>query len=608
MFSLDLETSPKDGDLSNGYALEPWRLRQGKAYISSIAVTSDDGFHAQIKLPTREQLIDLLTQLAGKEVYAHNALFDVAWLIAAIEPDKLKHVPQCVLDVRWRDTMLLARWCANGRPAEDRFFSYALVNLIASWMPNEPGAAEFIALKQNAPLAADNPYWLRRGLLDVEFTLKLAKFLLTKLPKECWRGFVTEQRAIPQMANSWLIGFCVDVKALEQAAIEVEQNIVLGLKEVGISREAASSPTQLANILFNQWGLSPLSYTAKGKAQTDAETLKILQYQTKDPRLTRLMRVRENLTLASKYINTAYQALQRSGDGYMYPIPRMFGTSSGRLTYSNETIKDSGMKVSIAAHQIPRKDKIIRRFLKAPEGHMILRCDANAQESRWMAIWSRDPTMLRIFGQGLNFHSYMASEVYATPYEEFMRLYEGGDARANEQRQYGKLINLACNFRIGGAKLAKKAFTEYDTWMEESQGRYFVNFFQRTYPGVPAYWRNIIAFAREHNYSYTIAQRRYKVNGYMATQDQWRVEGTIISHPIQGSAGEQFYATLSQAREARIISTLHDATYFLVDCREEGIDIAHRINQTPYQDIWQQEIPVMLPYDSSFGLNFSELK
>ena len=88
MHSLDLETSSISGDLSDYMALEPWRARQGKGFISSLHVYGDV-HDIHIKRPTREQLIEVLEKLRGEEVYAHFALFDVAWLIASIEPNRL---------------------------------------------------------------------------------------------------------------------------------------------------------------------------------------------------------------------------------------------------------------------------------------------------------------------------------------------------------------------------------------------------------------------------------------------------------------------------------------------------------------------------------------
>lgn len=150
---LDLETSSVSGNLEDGYALEPWRVRQGKAFISSLHYLGGDGRRVLIDRPTRPQLIEFLESIRGLEVWAWNAPFDVAFLIASIEPDKSKTPPRCVTDVRWRDGLLLAKWIINGQAADRTFYSYSLANVCSDALRDEPGVQEFVAFKQGAPIS-----------------------------------------------------------------------------------------------------------------------------------------------------------------------------------------------------------------------------------------------------------------------------------------------------------------------------------------------------------------------------------------------------------------------------------------------------------------------
>lgn len=590
-------------------------MRQGKALISSIAVHGD-AIERQIVRPTADQLISLLEELAGMEVYAHYAIFDVAWLMATLEPSRLARIHKAVTNVRWRDTALLAKWCMNGRRADEMRLSYSLVNLINLFGPKMgyEGYDEFVRMKQAEVPGAQDDYWLQRGRMDVLWTYRLAKFLNTQLPDACRRGFVIEQRSIPQIANSWLIGMRVDLQALKTAEEQIERDISEGCEALGLSEAVVSSPQQLGRVVFGQWGFQPISTTKTGQPSADADTWIILAHSTGDKRLRKLLEVRQALTLRSKYIRTAYDALQHTTDGYMYGKPNLFGTQSGRLTYSSET--KSGIKASIAQHQIPRKAKIIRSYLRPPEGTRLFETDAAAQESRIMGIWSGDPGIIRIFNEGINFHSFTACSIYGLAYEEFQKHYKAEESQYIEWRQMGKLTNLSCNFRIGGKSLAKKALTEYDTYMSEIEGRKLVSTFKRTYPGIPAYWDAIIQFARQHGYSYTLAQRRYKVPIDMLTSsDAWKVEGTVISHPIQGTGGEMFLAAISQVPEARMQTSLHDGVFWLVDDTPQGTEeadyILRRMNSTPYESLWQMDkpLPIKLEYEGSkIGTSYADVK
>jgi DNA polymerase I-like protein with 3'-5' exonuclease and polymerase domains len=618
MHALDLETSSISGDLSDGMALEPWRARQGKGFISSFHLYGDK-FDIHQKRPTREWLIETLEKLAGEEVYAHFALFDVAWLIASIEPNKLARLHQAVAKIRWRDTALLTKWCINGRKTE--YFSYSLLNIIDTFKAKigHEGADEFIRMKQQQVLMADDPYWEERGRQDVLWTYRLAKYMETNLPADCRRGYVIEARAIPQVANSWLIGMYVNESAFAIAEASIEADIKAGCAQLGLSEAVLGSPAQLGHVVFNQWGFQPIGKTPTGKPKADADTWILLAYATGDPRLKVVLKTRQALTLRSKYIRAAQEALARTGDGYLYGKPLLFGTSSGRLTYTSDTFQ--GAKVSIAQHQIPRKDKLVRAYLSPPPGKRLFETDAAAQESRIMGIWSGDSEIIRIFNQGINFHSSMAAEIYGMAYEAFQAGYKAesaGDVEGifTERRQMGKLTNLSCNFRIGGKKLALKSLTEYDSYMSEADGHQLVRTFKRKYPGVPAYWDNIIAFARQNGYTYTLAQRRWKAPiDMMNSSDAWKIEGTVISHPIQGTGGEMFLGALSSVPEALMQMSLHDGIFWLVDEGPDGeaeaADILDRMNRTNYQWLWNLPEPLSIPllYEGSrVGTSYADVK
>ena len=607
MHSLDCETSPVQGDLSNGYALEPWRVRQRKAFISSIACVSDDGFEINIERPNKPRLISLMEQLDGKEVYCHNGIFDVAWIIASVEDDRTKSVPSFIRRIKWRDTMLLCKWIVNGQTAEDMRFSYSLRNLVGQFLKDAPGTAEYLQMKDNVTLDPNNPYWSKRGILDAIKTLELAKFLETKLKPEQRRGFIIEQRNISYMANSWLMGVRVDMPAFEEAErfYLQEQKEQLQATGLNISIEALSSPTQLSRILYSDLGMPVIAKTPSGNPSTSEDTLLLLAYQMNDKRLNSLVKAKKATTVLSKYIKTAKAALERTGDGYMYGVPKIFGANTGRFTMSNETLKEQ--KVSIAMHQIPRRDKKIRAYMRPPEGMLLSENDAMAQEFRIMAIWSRDENMIRIINNNIDPHAWMAEQIYGTPWEKINIGRKSGDKEAEEIRQNGKLLNLSSNFRIGGKAFARKSFTEYEKWMSEQDGYDMQRIFKRAYTGVPKYWDAIISFAKANGYTYTLAQRRFKIHKWDG-RDAWKSEGIAISMPIQGTAGEHLHGGMTSVHDHALMTTLHDAMFFAVHSEEEAIEINSKLNSVKFDELWNVELPVALPFEHKIGQSFADVK
>jgi DNA polymerase I-like protein with 3'-5' exonuclease and polymerase domains len=620
---LDLETSSISGNLADGYALEPWRVRQGKAFISSLHYLSGDGQRkVLIERPSRQQLIDFLETLAGQEVWCWNTTFDAAFLIASIEPEKLKTIPQCITNIRWRDGLLLAKWIINGQAADRTFYSFSLANVCSDALRDEPGVEEFVRFKHGAPISSDSAYWNDRGILDCIWTQRLVDKIWTRLLPTQHVGFTIESACIPYIANSWLIGLHTNRKKLNQleAGIAEENRRIQALVDFDIS--VVASPTKMKALLFGKLGFKPQKQTASGADSTDIETLKLILYELKmrnDPQaqlMEHIMQLKQNSTVQSKYVKTAHLALSRTNEDCMYPIPKMFGTNSGRFTYSNETYKGNDGKVSIAAHQMPRRKKAndlaeqVREYIEAPEGELISEYDASGQESRIMGMWSQDPTMIDIFQNKKNFHSMTAAGVIGMPYEQFQRMVDAEDAQATEYRQMGKLANLSCNFRIGGPALSKQTFVKYDMVLSIPVANQLVNTFKRLYRGVPSYWDRAIDFSRGSGYATTAADRRYKLNDWSKS---WGPEQTAISHPIQGTGAEHKLIALATVSkkipEARFFMDLHDASFFLVPSKECHEEVGHVLNSIEYEPIWcNVTCNVPLPFEGKFGTSFKDVK
>lgn len=633
--AFDIETESTDPSMRLHAALEPWRLRQGKAIISSAAVCMPDDSVIQIVNSGQdswvEEYLDILRMLKGEVVYAHHAVFDVAWSIAQTQPDRMGPIHQAIKDIQWRDTSLLCKWNINGQLAETIRFSMSLSNLVKTFLPNHPLTKDFVAMKEQGVNSGENPeYWQKRGQWDVIMTRALAEFLQAKLPPEQRKGFLTEQSCIVPVANSWIMGIRVDKDQLAKNDKHFMQVKSDAAKALGVPVDIFTSTKRLPDLIYNRWGLPVISRTPGGSPQCNADTLKLLQYQLLQSdekemadRLGLIMKAKEASTLHSKYVKTMYEALAHTGDGYIYPAPRIFGTYTGRFTYSSKTTGrdfDSGkgkeFKCSIAAHQIPRKDKMVRSSLCAPEGYEIYEADASGQESRLMAIRSGDEMMITIFSQGLDFHSMTGASIIGMDYTDFVKALkaEGNDGGYyTEQRQLGKLDNLSCNYRIGGKALASKAFLDYDTFMTIDTGGFLVRTFTRTYKGVPQYWEDVVWDSKQKGYTETFGGRRYKLTDW--TTHRWITESSAINVPIQGAGADMkeiaIKETYEKVPEAMFLLDLHDANFFYVPVgrAQELHDKLDRVlNEIDYSRYWGFVPPIPLPYESKRGKTFAEVK
>jgi DNA polymerase I-like protein with 3'-5' exonuclease and polymerase domains len=623
---LDLETMSISGSLADGFALEPWRVRKGQAFIDSLHFLSAEGEEVMIRRPNKHQLITFLNKIKGLEVWCHNTVFDVAWLIASIEENKHATVPDCIRDVRWRDSLLLAKWLLNGQKADRVHYSYSLANIVSDACRDMPGVEEFVAFKGGAPMTADSAYWEKRGFLDCIWTQRVIEVMWPRLLPSQHCGFVIESACIPFVANSWLIGIDVNPDALRQFEGEIHQEneqLVGEIRSIipSFGLSVVSSPKQMQNLLFNQLNLPVQKTTDSGAASTDVETLKLLLFELKanghshSTLMEKIMSLKNNATFMSKYVKTAWEAMDRTGERCMYPVPQMFGTISGRFTYSNTT-GYRGPKVSIAAHQMPRRKKAgdlaerTRGYMIAPNDEYISEYDAAGQESRIMAMWSQDPVMIDIFQRNKNFHSMTASGVVGRAYEDFQADVDAEISEAIEVRQMGKLANLSCNFRIGAPALSRQTFVKYDMVIPIPTSYQLINTFKRLYRGVPSYWQRAIEFARSSGYTTTAADRRYKIEDWSRA---WSAEQTAVSHPIQGTGADHKLIALATVSkkipEAKFVLDLHDASFFVVPNQECHREIGRVLNSIEYGPAWcNVNCNVPLPFEGKFGKSFKDVK
>jgi DNA polymerase I-like protein with 3'-5' exonuclease and polymerase domains len=620
-------------------ALEPWRVRQGKAEISSIAVCKPNDEVIQISNTGpgwREDVRRLLRDLRGEAVYAHNAVFDVAWLIATLEPEKCKRIPVEVKEIQWRDTMLLGKWLINGQKAEDLDFSYSLANMCDVFLVGHPKLHEFLEMKSAKVVPGENEeYWLERGSLDAVMTRALAEKLQSMVPPEQRIGMLTEFKCVVPIANSWVNGIRVAVDDIEKVESAIRARMDEATDKLGVNGEVINSGKQLGELLFTNWGLKPLTMNKTGPS-TKRDDLMWIHYglmRHNSPlaeKMELVMDFKRNSTLMSKYVKALMEALSHTRDGYIYGIPRIFGTYTGRFTYSNSTFPQGQCKTSIALHQLPRAKstkianvaeivKMIRGLLLPPPGFGLIENDASGQESRLMAIRSQDPTMLKVFRDDLNFHSVTASAIVGMDYYEFQEEYKVQEESEGfgyyiEQRQLGKLTNLSCNFRIGGRALAEKAFTTYDTFMTEEMGRFLVNTFKRQYSGVPKYWDNVIEFAKRTGYTETFGKRRYKIHKW-GGRDSWISESSAINVPIQGSGADHKEIAIStlynEFPDIFFALDLHDGifSYAPIDLLDELKQrVLSCLNNIDYEKYWNIKVPIPLTFEAGSGTSFKEVK
>jgi DNA polymerase I-like protein with 3'-5' exonuclease and polymerase domains len=443
--SFDVET---DGQLVE-YALQPWRLNQGKAWLTTAAIsykptpTTKEERGAFYPTPEWCETVLDLAIAEDRPIVGWNVQFDIQWLIAMGLKDK-------VFAVHWMDGMLLWRHHSIEPEYEakgDKRKSYSLKDAVREKLPQY--ANYEVDVHYHDPDLGQLEALLHYNKIDTRMTYILANFFWSQLNDRQKQVAETEARSIPMVAWANWHGMEVDQEQVKKLQKDMDARAASAfdkLAEHGVTEEVLRSPQKLEKLMFDTWGLEPIKKNSKtGSRSTDKEVL--YELAPLDDRAAILRNWREALNLKSKYLTTLEESPRYNEDGKTHPQAKIFGTYTSRITISSTQGKNKEKRqTGFAQHQM-KNDKEFRKLIFAPEGYDLGEADASGQEFRWMAIESGDETMLQLCLPGEDPHSYMGAQISAREYEWVM---EHKEDEAKGIRKAGKVANLCV---AGGTKV-----------------------------------------------------------------------------------------------------------------------------------------------------------
>lgn len=617
--ALDLETS---GVLPE-YALQPWRVGQRKAWITTVAFArrnkADQIVTDGTIYPKRSYLREILQRAidTGMRIVVWNGTFDIAWLCAYGCGDL---VDKCL----WFDGMLAWKHL-------DLTPSFA-TNLHTYKLKGEHGAVgafcpEMIGYEDEVDYHDPSPENLAKLLAydknDTAATLISSEKIWEQL-KGSKRGatVLTEAECLPMVAKANLYGMRINrpaVKALNAKLNEVATKMAEILEPLGVNETVIRSPKQLSAVIFDSWGLPQIQ--GRSTKRDVLSELVIL-----DDRVALLMQYREALGLQSKFIGGIVKSCEYNEDRISRPQCVVFGTYTSRCTYSSIQGKKgtkAQRQVGFALHQMKRAKDFRDLVLApeedeiAPEGYDIVEFDAAGQEFRFMAIVSNDEVMLNLCLPGEDPHAYMAAAIYSGDYRGISTGAKVSGSREHKQRQGGKVTNLSLQYRTSAKTLRIRARTDHGLILSENESNRIHRTYPRTYPGVPKYWDRQIQLGRRLGYAETLAGRRVSVKGNWLGPHQWSMESTMINYPVQGTGGDQKYLAMRVLKnrladyDARFAWDLHDGIYFYVPRRKSmkfAVEQREVLDHLPYEKAWGFSSPIPLTWDCKIGPSWGSLK
>ena len=197
-----------------------------------------------------------------------------------------------------------------------------------------------------------------------------------------------------------------------------------------------NSTQQLQELFFKIIKLKPTKKTETGAWSVDKEVMGELDH----PLAKAILDLREKTKMLSTYISSirdGVDADKRLRSGF-----NIHGTTSGRLS-------SSGV---LNYQNIPRDNKDIKKLFKARPGYKIVQGDLGTAEVYIAAALSNDKFLQRAFIEKLDFHSYVAKQIFNLPCEVNQVKKDFPD-----KRQHAKAITFGIMYQAGPAKIAETA-------------------------------------------------------------------------------------------------------------------------------------------------------
>lgn len=628
---FDIETAPCEGQ-PQPYALQPWRAKEGLARITLAAIATADGSSKLCKGYIGE-LRNLIAITAPKPLVTWNGIFDAAWLISYGLEEHLRS--RTVLDA-----MLLWKILENGQRHE-LMPDWSLAAGAKRWLRGKVVWYEdFMQLKAVEVLpGAHDPYWEIRCKLDALATATIAEMIWPKLTTAQQRLAKIECRAVLPVAASWVNGVVVNTAkavAMAPAVIaemrEIEHSLgVVTQPKTKKEREKAidgwiqskilSSPKQLAELLYDKWGLTCEVFTEKKQRSSAKSTLTYLADY--DARAIEVLRWRVLNTQYTKFILGAQRSKDYLHSDTSHPGPKLFSTYTGRMTYSTKSGRKgeaAKAKVGVPLHQWPRA-KQLRELVEVPEGEMLIEADAAGQEARIMALQSGDVGMLDIFSHPSpldDLHSNTGAGIAGISFDEFIARKNAKDPEIvgpHGLRYCGKYINLSKQYRVGNKKSRIIARVQYGLVKDLGTIEHWDSVYHAKYPGVKQYWRNAIIKARTLGYAETLGGRRFKIE-FWGKEDKWKSESSAINFPIQGTGADMKELAIATVYgkfpELLFMMDLHDGIFYRTKItphlQEMMRDLRSTLNNLNYTKAWDYTPSIPLPWDVQYGTTWGSMR
>lgn len=283
------------------------------------------------------------------------------------------------------------------------------------------------------------------------------------------------------------------------------------------------------------------------------------------------------------------------------------GTVTGRLSagaaQDDKRPRRPRKSVGINVQQVP-KDKIIKPLFSAPPGYVFMEADYSQLELRVAAVLAQEPVMLRLYEEGKDIHTWMASS-----------LLHKTEGITELERRTAKAINFGFLYGMRPKHFQELAKQQYGIDVTAGEAEKFRDHYFHSFPGLEAWHRKQVRLAQRNGYVSTLFGRRRHLPDIDSPEFGFRsaAERQAINAPVQGTGSD--IALYSYARlGARgpgwaCVGLVHDALLFYV--REDIADsVAHMVKKEMERPLPAFNCPIVadVTWGAYWGDHTNELK
>ncbi len=385
-----------------------------------------------------------------------------------------------------------------------------------------------------------SPEMLEYAAKDSQVLLPLVESLGIKVHEDSLEEVLKlERRVTPAMTRMAAAGVPIDEEGFRgyrrQNEAEVE-NVLEELEALAPERPEGGSWN------WNSWQQIQKAFGLLGVELPDTKKATLLTLA--HPLAAALLAYRD----AKRRVDVCSRWLDRAHGGRVYASWKQAGAETGRMSCSEPNLQNL------------HKEDGMRRFVRAPEGRILVVADYSQMELRIVAQLSEDAAMIEAFEKGEDLHRATAARMHGVPEDEV----------TPEQRSSAKAVGFGIVYGMTPIGLAARLGTD-ETEASAMIGQYFA-----AYPDVHYFLKSNAARALKTGSLRTPIGRirRFGDASAMTRREREEVCRQAKNFPVQGACADGLKLALALLYEHRDecpravpILAVHDE--IVVECAEE---------------------------------------